>query len=71
MMLFVFLGFVLLAVLCAYQGKAQFAEAAVLETDPNVCHRATKVRTTAYFLCGYAGACALGSVVTLFMWVAG
>lgn len=71
MMLFVFLGFVVLAVLCAFQGRAQFEEASVLETDPNVCHRATKVRTTAYFLCGYAGACALGSLVTIVMWVNG
>jgi hypothetical protein len=69
MMLFVFLGFAFLAVLCAFQGRAQFEEASVLETDPNICHRATKVRTTAYFLYLYAAACALGSLVTLVMWL--
>lgn len=68
-MLFVFLGFVFLAVLCAYQGRAQLEEASFLETDPNVCHRATKVRTTAYFLCAYAVACAFGSLVALAMWM--
>ena len=69
MLLFVFLGFLLLAVLCAFQGRAQLEEASYLETDPNICHRATKVRTTAYFLCAYAGACMLGSLITLLIWV--
>ena len=68
-MLFVFLGFMFLAVLCAFQGRSQLEEAAVLETDPNICHRATKVRTTAYFLCGYAAACAIGSLITLIIWM--
>lgn len=69
MLLFVFLGFVFLAFLCAVQGRAQLQEASVLETDPNISHRATKVRTTAYFLCGYAAACAFGALITLVIWV--
>ena len=69
MMLFVFIGFAFLAALCAFQARSQFEEASVLETDPNICHRAAKVRTTAYFLYVYSGACAVGSVATLVMWI--